>query len=133
VNPYLPRCELIAQHNLAHDWLDQQLNAFSLVGLLWPSVLGSYVWSRTHALTRSTILGSKCAPGLHLRRPGYRSLPSGTLICWVNFLRYAGVHGNLVPDAHLAALAVEHGLILCSTDGDFERFHGLCWLSPIAP
>ncbi|CAN5754548.1 hypothetical protein BH20PSE1_BH20PSE1_23310 [soil metagenome] len=36
-----------------------------------------------------------------------------------------GVQGNLVPDAHLAALAIEHGLILCSTDGDFGRFSGL--------
>jgi len=35
-----------------------------------------------------------------------------------------GVHGNLVPDAHLAALAIEHGLTLCSTDGDFARFPG---------
>jgi hypothetical protein len=40
---------------------------------------------------------------------------------------------NLVPDAHLAALAVEHGLTLCSTDGDFARFRGLRWLNPIPP
>ena len=38
----------------------------------------------------------------------------------------------LVPDAHLAALAIEHGLILCSTDGDFARFPGLHWRNPIA-
>jgi hypothetical protein len=43
-----------------------------------------------------------------------------------------GVHGNLVPDAHLAALAIEHGLTLCSTDGDFARFSGLRWLNPLA-
>ena len=43
-----------------------------------------------------------------------------------------GVHGNLVPDAHLAALAIEHGLILCSTDGDFARFPGLRWQNPLA-
>jgi toxin-antitoxin system PIN domain toxin len=48
------------------------------------------------------------------------------------FLALPGVHGNLVPDAHLAALAVEHGLTLCSTDGDFARFQGLHWLNPIA-
>jgi toxin-antitoxin system PIN domain toxin len=34
---------------------------------------------------------------------------------------------NLVPDAHLAALAIEHGLTLMSTDGDFARFPGLRW------
>jgi predicted nucleic acid-binding protein len=43
------------------------------------------------------------------------------------------VHGNLVPDAHLAALAIEHGLELNSTDGDFARFAGLKWRNPIAP
>ena len=48
------------------------------------------------------------------------------------FLALPGVHGNLVPDAHLAALAVEHGLTLCSTHGDFARFQGLHWLNPIA-
>jgi len=40
---------------------------------------------------------------------------------------------KLVSDAHLAALAIEHGLILCSTDGDFARFPGLRWENPIAP
>lgn len=38
---------------------------------------------------------------------------------------------NLVPDAHLAALAIEHGLTLCSTDGDFARFPGLRWMNPL--
>jgi len=42
------------------------------------------------------------------------------------------VHGNLVPDAHLAALALGHGLTLCSTDGDFARFPTLRWQNPIA-
>jgi predicted nucleic acid-binding protein len=40
---------------------------------------------------------------------------------------------NLIPDAHLAALAIEHGLILCSADGDFARFPGLHWNNPIIP
>jgi uncharacterized protein len=47
-------------------------------------------------------------------------------------LRLSGVHGNLAPDAHLAALAMEHGLILCSTDGDFARFRAVRWVNPIA-
>jgi hypothetical protein len=49
-----------------------------------------------------------------------------------NLLALPGVHGNLVPDAHLAALAIEHGLILCSTDGDFARFPDLRLLNPLA-
>ncbi len=43
----------------------------------------------------------------------------------------AVTRSNLVPDAHLAALAIEHGLVLCSTDGDFARFEGLRWLNPL--
>ena len=43
-----------------------------------------------------------------------------------------GVRANLVHAADLAALAIEHGLILCSTDGDFGRFPGLRWENPLA-
>ena len=39
---------------------------------------------------------------------------------------------RMVPDAHLAALAIEQGLTLCSTDGDFARFRGLRWENPLA-
>ena len=39
---------------------------------------------------------------------------------------------RLVPDAHLAALAIEHGLTLCSSDGDFAKFPGLKWNNPLA-
>ena len=42
-----------------------------------------------------------------------------------------GMQANLVPDAHLAALAIEHGLTLCSTDGDFSRFRELRWQNPL--
>lgn len=43
-----------------------------------------------------------------------------------------GTAGNLVPDAHLAALAIEHGAILESCDHDFARFRGLRWADPLA-
>ena len=39
---------------------------------------------------------------------------------------------DLVPDAHLAALAIEHGLTVCSTDGDFARFPNVRWENPLA-
>jgi hypothetical protein len=50
-----------------------------------------------------------------------------------NLLALPGEHGNLVPDTHLAALANEHGLTLCSTDGDFARFPGLTWCDQALP
>jgi uncharacterized protein len=49
-----------------------------------------------------------------------------------SILRGHGLRADLVPDAHLAALAMEHGLTLCSTDGDFARFPGLRWENPLA-
>ena len=38
---------------------------------------------------------------------------------------------NLIHDAHLAAIAMEHGLTLCSSDLDFGRFPGLRWCNPL--
>ena len=52
-------------------------------------------------------------------------------MCSPNCLR-SGREGNLITDAHLAALAIEHGLTLCSTDGDFARFPRLQWRNPLA-
>ena len=47
-------------------------------------------------------------------------------------LRPLGTAGNLVSDAHLAALAIEHGAELCSADTDFARFQRLRWINPLA-
>jgi len=42
-----------------------------------------------------------------------------------------GAAGNLTSDAHLAALSIEHGAELCSTDVDFSRFSGVRWFDPL--
>jgi len=47
-------------------------------------------------------------------------------------LGLAGIYGNLVQDAHLAALTIEHGLTMCSTDGGFGGFTDLTWLNPLS-
>lgn len=46
-------------------------------------------------------------------------------------LASSGMAGNLVSDAHLAALAIEHGAELCSCDTDFARFSWLRWVDPL--
>lgn len=68
------------------------------------------------------------APPAWVPVPGrrHREILSALLIA-------AGSGANLVPDAHLAALAVEHGLVIASTDGDFARFPGLRWENPLTP
>jgi predicted nucleic acid-binding protein len=78
------------------------------------------------------MLGHKCAVGSRAKPCGRRKPTERHAELLGEFLALAGVHGNLVPDAHMAALAVEHGLTLCSTDGDFARFRALRWLNPIA-
>jgi uncharacterized protein len=73
--------------------------------------------------------------------PGVR-LKNGSRACepvWVPLpgtevllLESPGTTSRLVPDAHLAALAIEHGLTLCSINGDFSRFRGVAWENPLA-
>lgn len=50
---------------------------------------------------------------------------------FTNLCRATGVRGNLVPDAYLAALAIEIGAELISSDRDFARFPGLRWRHPL--
>ena len=47
--------------------------------------------------------------------------------------REAGIRGNLVPDAYLAALAIESGSEWITTDHDYSRFPGLRWRHPLRP
>jgi len=52
---------------------------------------------------------------------------------WDVFIALCGnIHGPLVTDAYLAALAIEHGCELITTDSDFARFQGLRWRHPLA-
>ena len=50
---------------------------------------------------------------------------------WIASAKEGQALGNLVTDAHLAALAVQHGCTLMSTDGDFARFPRLKWSNPL--
>jgi len=50
---------------------------------------------------------------------------------WSAPLKLSGAAGNLTTDAHLAALGIERGLILHTTDADFARFKGLKWKNPL--
>jgi uncharacterized protein len=124
------------QHNRARDWLDQQLNGAGPVGLPWTSVLAFLrlvtnprVFEHPEPMDdawRQVRAWLECEP-TWLPQPTERHEE-----LLGQFLMLPGMHGNLVPDAHLAALAVEHGLTLCSTDGDFARFDSLRWINPIA-
>ena len=125
------------QHDAARDWLDRQLSGLTPVGLPWTTVV-AYLRLSTNArifkppvpmaIAWQRMSAWLAADPVWVPQPTERHADVfGTL------LEQPGVHGNLVPDADLAALAIEHGLTLCSTDGDFARFSALKWVNPLAP
>jgi toxin-antitoxin system PIN domain toxin len=124
------------QHERARTWLDAQLGGLAPVGLPWPSLLGFLriatnprIFERPASLAeawRQVAAWLDCEVAW-IPQPTERHREV------LEFLLSApGVQGNLVPDAHLAALAIEHGLQLHSTDGDFARFPGLRWQNPLS-
>lgn len=123
------------QHARAREWLDTQLSGGGPVGLPWPSLLGFLrivtnprVFQRPEPVARAwrQVGAWLDAEVAWIPQPTERHREVlGSL------LRVAGVQANLVPDAHLAALAIEHGLVLCSTDGDFARFPEVHWQDPL--
>ena len=124
------------RHVAARDWLDARLNGTTRVGLPWPSLLAFLrlvtnprVFERPASIDQAwrqveTWLGCDL---VWIPEPGsrHRAILGG-------LLRASGATANLVPDAHLAALAIEHGLVLCSCDGDFARFRDVKWQNPLA-
>ena len=128
--------EATEQHRAAHAWLDEQLNGLARVGLPWHSLLGYLrIATNPRAFSDAITMGDawkqvenwlSCGP-VWIPEPTTRhGAVLGALLCQQT------VYGDLVSDAHLAALAIEHGLTLCSTDTDFARFRELKWINPIA-
>jgi uncharacterized protein len=124
-----------AQHAAARDWLDEQINGSGRVGLPWPSLLAflrittnprMFPRPNPMAKAREQVSGWLACETVWTPQPTERHAT-----VFATLLTQAGVHGNLVSDAHLAALAIEHGLTLCSADGDFARFANLKWINPL--
>lgn len=123
------------EHERAREWLDAQLSGTARVGLPWPSLL-AFVRLATNPLVLSQPATLPAAWAqveewlsvdvVWVPTPGERH--AATL---ADYCRAPWMTSRLVPDAHLAALAVEHGLRLCSSDGDFARFPKLDWFNPL--
>ena len=127
---------LSEHHERARTWWDAQLSGSAPVGLTWP-VLTAFVRIGTNARLHQrplTLNEAVARVQSWLDQPCVRLLHP-TEQRWAIFrkmLRAGNATGNLVSDAHLAALAVEHDCVLHSTDTDFARFRGLKWKNPIA-
>ncbi len=122
-------------HVTAARWLSGRLSGTRRVGLPWES-LGAFLRIGTHprAAERPLTPGEAwsyveewlAADVVWVPQPTERhSEVLGSLLTTYQ------LRGNLVSDAHLAALAVEHGLTVCSADTDFARFTEIRWENPL--
>ncbi|HZV49143.1 MAG TPA: TA system VapC family ribonuclease toxin [Candidatus Dormibacteraeota bacterium] len=122
-------------HEAARAWLTEALNGPRRVGLPW-LVLGAFIRIVTHPRASDRPLAPEQA----------WSYVSDWLACetvWVpnptdrhaavlgSLIASYQLRGNLVTDAQIAALAIEHGLTICSADTDFARFREVRWLDPL--
>lgn len=122
-------------HRQAHRWLEDLMSGSETVGMSW-SVLLAFLRLTTRQGILRQPLSPKQAFGLlddWLDQPPVTILHPGQRHARVlrELLEPLGLAGNLTSDAHLAAIAIEHGAELCSADSDFARFHGLRWRNPL--
>jgi len=123
------------EHERAHAWLDEELNGNARIGLPWSSLLAFVrIVTNPRVLPRPQAIAAawqQVEAWLDCENawiPGPTDRHREVL---GSLLESAGVKGDLVSDAHLGALALEHGLTVCSTDGDFARFSQVRWLNPL--
>lgn len=130
---YQPRA---VHHDQSRRWLEEALSGQDLVRFAWLTLwafvrIGTsarvferpLAASEAHAIVASWLV----QPNAGILEPGDRHLEIlGEL------MRDGQTSGALVMDAVVAAIALEHGATLCSTDRDFSRFSRLKWLNPLA-
>jgi uncharacterized protein len=129
---YHPQAE---QHVASRVWLEGVLSKSELVRFAWLSV-----WAFLRIATNPNVFEQPLSiaealdavsswlaqPSAGILEPGERHWSILTEI-----LKKSQVKGPRVSDAALAALAIEHGATLCSTDHGFSRYKGLKWTNPL--
>lgn len=127
--------EASPRHRAARSWIENELSGSETVAFAWTVLLAVLRLSTRGAIFERPLtvdeafdlidgwLDQPCAIVIH---PGDRHAQ-----ILRELLEPLGAAGNLTSDAHLAALAIEHGALLCSCDADFSRFTGLRWVDPL--
>lgn len=130
---YTPRA---LQHAACRSWLESAFSGPSPMRLAWMTIFAFLRISTSPRILErpfgigeaETIVSSWLAlPNVAPLEPGERYWEILSPL-----LRRAQVAGPLVMDAALAALAIEHGAVLCTTDADFRRFPELRTIDPLA-
>lgn len=124
-------------HKPALKWVEATLSGTETVAFAWLALIGfvrlstsprifQHPWDVERAL--DVVDGWLAQPAATVVHPTHRHVA-----VLRDLLRPLGTAGNLTSDAHLAALAIEHGATLYSSDNDFARFPGLRWVDPLSP
>jgi len=124
-----------SQHAKAFAWWNGCLEGNESIALAWVVIMG-FVRIATNPRVFASPLSVKGAldrveewidePHVHLIEPRETHFQT-----WSALLKKYGIARDLTTDAHLAALAMERGLVLHTTDADFSRFAGLKWKNPL--
>ena len=123
-------------HRKAKTWLEFAMSGPDTVGFSWNVLLAFLRLTTRPGLFRNPLPVETAFELI----AGWLAEPSATVVhtgprhlrILRELLLPMGTGGNLTSDAHLAALAIEHGAELCSSDNDFARFSGLRWRNPLA-
>ena len=124
------------RHLPAKSWLETQLSGTETFAFAWVVLLAFLRLSTNPRIFQEPL---EVAEALDIV-DGWLAQPCAALVpptdrhpaALRDLLAPLGTAGNLTTDAHLAALAIEHGAELCSCDADFSRFPGLRWSNPLA-
>jgi uncharacterized protein len=123
-------------HGNARDWLNSQLNGDQQIGIPWLSV-GAFLriithprivkqpldpikaWRQVEDWLANDLVWTPAPTPHHMKILG-------------DLIKHHHPRVNLITDAQLAALAIEHGLEVCSADTDFARFTEIRWRNPLS-
>lgn len=119
----------------ARAWLEQALSGTEEVGFAWLALLGFIRISTNPASFANPLSPTRAFEFVE----SWLDQPIAAVVHPTHqhaavlrrLLEPLGTGGNLTSDAHLAALAIEHGAELCSHDTDFARFDSLRWVDPL--
>jgi toxin-antitoxin system PIN domain toxin len=123
------------QYRRAYTWLEEILSGDTPVGLPWIVII-AFLRISTHDKLMPNPLSPeqalKCVDAW-LQQPYVTPLAPGERHWSIlsSLLRESGTAGNLTNDAHIAAIAIEHGYTVYSADNDFKRFAGLRHVNPL--
>lgn len=122
-------------HEPSREWLEDALNGERRIGLPWVS-LSAFLRISTHPRASEEPLSPTEAWEFVSdwldAEPTWIPQPTSRHADVFRRLVVDGdLRGNLVTDAYLAALAIQHGVGVCSADSDFARFREIRWINPM--